>query len=197
MEYVDLGLPSGKKWAKCNLGANSEEESGLYFQWGDTVGYTKDQIGTDKIFNWENYKWNSGSSFNPTKYVYSDNIQLYLEDDAVYAALGGNWRMPTKADFQELVYNTKTEVTSINGIQGMKFTSKNNSNYIFFPFAGYAYSGSVRDVGSDFNCWSSTLSSVDNDSSWLLYGDSRGYMYLDYYFTRRYGQSVRGIYIGE
>ena len=196
MEYVDLGLPSGKKWAKCNLGANSEEESGLYFQWGDTVGYTKDQIGTDKIFNWENYKWNSGSSFNPTKYVYSDNIQLYLEDDAVYAALGGNWRIPTKAAFQELIYNTKTEVTSINGIQGMKFNSKNNSNYIFFPFAGYTYSGSMNDVGSDFNCWSSTLSSVDNDSSWLLYGDSRGYMYLDYYFTRRYGLSIRGIYVG-
>ena len=66
---VDLGLPSGKMWAKGNLGADNEEESGLYFQWGDTQGYTKEQIGNPKQFNWENYKWSvDGSSSNFSKY---------------------------------------------------------------------------------------------------------------------------------
>ena len=198
MEYVDLGLPSGKKWAKCNLGASSEEESGLYFQWGDTSGYTASQVGIDKQFTWDDYKFSvNGSSSNFNKYNSSDNkTELDLEDDAVYTTLGGNWKMPTKDDFQELIDYTTTCVTSINGTQGMKFTSKNNSNYLFFPFAGYAYSGSMRDIGSYFDCWSSTLRSVGSGNACGLYGGSGGNMYLGNY-DRRFGQSVRGIYIGE
>ena len=194
MEYVDLGLPSGKKWAKCNLGATSEEEVGLYYQWGDTIGYTFEQVGVDKQFTWSDYKYNSGSSFNPTKYTSSDQkTQFDLEDDAVYAALGGNWRIPTYKDFEELIANTTTEVTSISGIQGMKFNSKENSNYLFFPFAGYARSGSLYDVGSGFLCWSSDLFSVGSSLAWLLFGYSGGTVGFNYYH-RRYGQSVRGIY---
>ena len=191
---VDLGLPSGLLWAKCNLGANSESDYGLYYQWGDTQGYSAEQVGTDKQFTWNDYKFSiDGSDSNFSKYSSSDSkTQLDLEDDAVYAALGGNWRMPTQADFQELTANTTTEVTSINGIQGMKFTSKNNSNYLFFPFAGSARSGSVGDVGSNFNCWSSTLVSVGNINAWYLYGRSRGSMGLNGNY-RRFGQSVRGV----
>ena len=193
METVDLGLPSGKLWAKCNLGANSEEEYGLYYQWGDTVGYTAEQVGVDKQFTWSDYKYNSGSSFNPTKYTSSDQkTQLDLEDDAVYAALGGNWRMPTQADFQELTANTTTEVTSISGIQGMKFTSKENSNYLFFPFAGSASSGSMGSVGYDFFCWSSALNSVGGYDAWLLRGNSGGNIALNI-SDRRGGRSVRGV----
>ena len=197
MEYVDLGLPSGKKWAKCNLGANSEEESGLYYQWGDIRGYAAEQVGTDEQFDWANYKFSiDGSSSNFSKYNSVDNkTQFDLEDDAVYAALGGNWRMPTKDDFQELIDYTTTGVTSISGIQGMKFTSRHNSNYLFFPFAGYAFSGSMRDVGSYFDCWSSTMRSVGSGNAWGLYGGSGGNMYLGNY-DRRFGQSVRGIYVG-
>ena len=192
-QTVDLGLPSGKLWAKCNLGANSEEEYGLYYQWGDTSGYTSTQVGTDKQFTWSDYKYNSGSSFNPTKYTDSDQkVQLDLEDDAVYAALGGNWRMPTYEDFQELTTNTTTSVTSINGIQGMKFTSKENSNYLFFPFAGYVNSGSMDYVGSYFYCWSSTLYSVGSRNPRFLYGGSDGYMRIGY-DDRIYGLSVRGV----
>ena len=193
-QTVDLGLPSGKKWAKCNLGANNEEEAGLYYQWGDTVGYTATQVGTDKQFTWDDYKFSiDGSSSNFNKYNSSDSkTQLDLEDDAVYAALGGNWIMPTQADFQELTANTTTEVTSIGGIQGMKFTSKENSNYLFFPFAGYAYSGSMMHVGSFFYCWSSSLYSVGSYNAWFLYGYSVGYVGLNY-SGRRYGRSVRGV----
>ena len=194
MEAVDLGLPSGNKWAKCNLGANSEEEAGLYYQWGDTQGYTKEQIGTDKVFDWSDYKFSiDGSSSNFNKYSSSDSkTQLDIEDDAAYAALGGNWRMPTQADFQELTANTTTEVTSIDRIQGMKFTSKENSNYLFFPFTGYARAGSIDYVDSYFGCWSSTLGGVGGHSACNLSGDRGGNMNLNYSY-RRGGQSVRGV----
>ena len=193
-QTVDLGLPSGKLWAKCNLGANSESDYGLYYAWGETSGYTAEQVGVDKDFSWSDYKYNSGSSFNPTKYTSSDQkTQLDLEDDAVYAALGGNWRMPTQADFQELTANTTTEVTSISGIQGMKFTSKNNSNYLFFPFAGYASSGSMGGVGSYFYCWSSALNSIGSSLAWHLYGNSGGNMGLYGDLSRSDGRSVRGV----
>ena len=191
---VDLGLPSGKLWAKGNLMADKEEDYGLYYQWGDTVGYTDEQVGTDKQFTWGDYKFSiDGSSSNFNKYNSSDSkTQLDLEDDAVYAALGGNWRMPTQADFQELIDYTTTGFTSIGGIQGMKFTSKENSNYLFFPFAGYARSGSMSYVGSGFNCWSSSLFSVGSNYAWYLYGNSGGGMDL-YDYNRSYGQSVRGV----
>ena len=190
-ETVDLGLPSKKLWAKCNLGANSESDYGLYYQWGDTSGYTATQVGVDKQFDWGDCKYNSGSDFIPTKYTSSDQkTQLDLEDDAVYTALGGNWRMPTKADIQELTANTTTEVTSISGIQGIKITSKNNSNYLFFPFAGYARSGSMSNVGSDFYCWSSTLYSVGSANAWGFSVNSGNNMNMN---SRRSGQSVRGV----
>ena len=191
---VDLGLPSGKLWAKCNLGASSEEEYGLYYQWGDTQGYSAEQVGTDKQFTWNDYKFSiDGSDTNFSKYSLSDSkTQLDLEDDAVYAALGGNWRMPTKDDFEELTAYTTTEVTSISGIQGMKFASKNNSNYLFFPFAGYAYLGSMNGVGSGFPCWSSTLYSVGSNYAWYLSAYSGGDMNLRSNY-RRGGQSVRGV----
>ena len=91
MEYVDLGLLSGKKWGKCNLGANSEEEAGLFFQWGDTVGYTSEQVVTEKFFNDKTHKYledyypvNSltGGLHHLIKYNDVDNkAVLDLEDD--------------------------------------------------------------------------------------------------------------------
>ena len=95
-EYVDLGLPSGNLWAKCNIGADTEEDAGLYFQWGDTQGYTAEQVGVDKQFgsNFSDYKWYGDGGF--TKYNTVDNkLTLDLEDDAAHVLMGGNWRMPT------------------------------------------------------------------------------------------------------
>ena len=149
MKPVDLGLPSGKQWAKGNLGADNEYDYGLYFQWGDTVGYTKEQIGTDKVFNWANYKWSvDGSSSNFSKYNSTDSkTVLDLEDDAVYATLGGNWRMPTVDDWRELYNNTERQWTQINGVNGYKLTAS-NGNYIFLPAAGRGDGSSLLDEGS-------------------------------------------------
>ena len=86
-EYVDLGLPSGLLWAKKNIGAETEEDTGLYFQWGDTVGYTAEQVGEGegkKYFGWDDYKFSvDGSSTNFSKYNETDGkTVLDLEDDA-------------------------------------------------------------------------------------------------------------------
>ena len=194
IEYVDLGLPSGKLWAKCNLGANSEEESGLYFQWGDTKGYTKEQIGTDKVFDWDNYKFSiDGSSSNFSKYNSTDGkTVLELEDDAVYAELGGNWRMPTHEDWQELTNNTTRQWTQVNGVNGYKCAAS-NGNYIFLPVAGLCYESSLLYEGSLGFVWSSTLYSVGSPYAFYCHLRSNGF-YPDVHDRSLYnGFSVRGI----
>ena len=93
-EYVDLGLPSGLKWAKCNVGAEKETDAGLYFAWGETTGYTASQVGTDKQFSWSDYKYGNSSS-DLTKYNQSDGkTVLESADDAASQIMGGDWRMP-------------------------------------------------------------------------------------------------------
>ena len=125
LETVDLGLPSKLKWAKCNIGANSEEESGLYFQWGDTQGYTAEQVGNGeglKAFTCADYKWSvDGSSSNFSKYNGSDSKTILdLDDDAAHVNMGGNWRMPTFDEYKELCLNTDIYLVPTEGeeIQG-------------------------------------------------------------------------------
>ena len=101
-EYVDLGLPSGTKWAKCNVGAKNETDFGLYFSWGETEGY--DSIINTKQFSLKYYKFSyhySDSAF--TKYNETDGkTVLDLEDDAAYVNMGGRWHMPSKEQIKEL-----------------------------------------------------------------------------------------------
>ena len=134
-EAVDLGLPSGLKWASFNLGASAPEEYGDYYAWGETE--TKDN------YDWSTYKWCNGSERTLTKYNTSsyygtvDNkIVLEAEDDVAHVKLGGNWRMPTDADWSELYDYTTSKVTSQNGVSGQLFTGK-NGNSLFLPAAGY------------------------------------------------------------
>ena len=190
---VDLGLPSGKLWAKCNLGANSEEESGLYFQWGDTQGYTKEQIGSAKTFDWNSYKWSvDGSDSNFSKYNSTDGkTVLDLEDDAVYAELGGNWKIPTHEDWQELYNNTEQQWILINGVIGYKCTAS-NGNYIFLPAAGYCSDSSLLSEGLSGHVWSSSLLSVESPRAFICRFYSGG-LNPDYNGHRYYGFSVRGV----
>ena len=105
-EYVDLGLPSGTLWATMNVGASKPSDFGLYFQWGDTQGYTAAQVGKDKQFTWNDYKFSiDGSSSNFSKYT-TTGARLDLEDDAAHANMGGSWHMPTPEQCQELIDNT-------------------------------------------------------------------------------------------
>lgn len=163
-EYVDLGLSSGTKWATMNVGASKPSDYGLYFQWGDTQGYTKDQIGEGdgkKLFSpqWADYKW--GVKPNFTKYTKLGD-KLDLEDDAAHVHMGGEWHMPTPEQIEELIDNTTTALTTSDGVSGMTFTSKKDElKSIFIPAAGDALDGKIEHNGSDGCIWSCMLNRED------------------------------------
>ena len=103
--YVDLGLPSGTKWATMNVGANSETDYGLYFAWGETQGYA--DVST-KAFSWSDYRWTDDGGSTMSKYNSTDGITtLGLEDDAAHVNWGGDWHMPNRAQCLELLTETK------------------------------------------------------------------------------------------
>ena len=192
-DYVDLDLPSKTLWATCNVGAKKPTDYGLYFQWGDTHGYTKEQVGKDKQFNWANYKWSvNGSSSNFSKYA-TKGATLELEDDAANANMGGTWHIPTPGQIKELINtaNTTNTWTTQDGVNGRLFTSKANGNSIFIPAAGFASYGSLRDEGSEADVWSSMLNTVGVDYGQCLYFYSYS-IGLNYSY-RDYGFSVRGV----
>ena len=191
-EYVNLGL--SVKWAKCNLGAKTETDYGDYFMWGSTRPNTSDEC------TWTNTPFNNGSSsynstyFKSVKDTVCPNGILAKEYDAAAQIMGGDWRMPTKAEIQELLDNTDKLWTTINGVNGYKFTSKKEgyqNNSIFIPAAGYCNYGSVHSVGNISYFWSSSLFTSYANYAWYLGFDSDGYsMYYDYRYV---GQSVRGV----
>ena len=159
-DYVDLGLPSGTKWAAQNVGARKPSDYGLYFAWGDAQGYTADQVGTGKgqqKFAEDEIDYTFGVYPNYSKYT-TPGETLDLEDDAAHVYMGGNWHMPTPTQIQELLDNTTNTWITQDGINGRLFTSKKNpSKSIFIPAAGYAWNGSVQDSGDIGGVWSSML----------------------------------------
>ena len=194
--YVDLGLPSGTLWATMNVGASKASDAGLYFQWGDTKGYTAAQVGTGdgkKKFdsNWSDYKWCDTDKKTFTKYT-TKGETLELEDDAAHVNMGGSWHMPSPDQIRELIDNTTSEWTSLDGVNGRLFTSKKDgSESIFIPAAGVAWDGSVQSSGDDGNFWSSMLN-TDNVS----YGQGLGFGSGDVDLGnggRFGGLSVRGV----
>ena len=134
VEYVDLGLPSGNLWAKCNLGASAPEAYGDYYAWGE--------VEPKQEYTKSNHKWykEGAPSQGFTKYNNEDGkLTLEDEDDAVIQKIGNGWRTPTLADFRELTNQkyTTIEKTTLNGVAGYQITSKKNKKSIFIPFAGF------------------------------------------------------------
>lgn len=165
-EAVDLGL--SVKWATCNVGASSWEGEGDRFAWGETSTKTDE-------YNRENYKWAT-----PDEYDYYGNIMgfkyikyctdsdygtvdnkttLDAYDDAATAKWGGNWRMPTKEEVQELFDNCSFVSTRRNGVSGCYVIGKNR-NYIFLPYEDY---------------WTSTLDNDDNEDAYMYISSSSLY----------------------
>ena len=191
-EYVDLGLPSGLKWAKCNVGAEKETDYGFYFQWGDV----KNKSNAD--CTWENHKYYDDSHNTLTKYgnisdygTVDNKVTLDIEDDAATQIMGSDWRMPTIAEFGELLYNTTKEWIQVNGVNGCKFTSVNNGNSIFIPAAGAYLDGSMYGVGKYGDVWSSSLNTSYPYNAWGLHF-SADKCNIDYY-SRYYSLPVRGV----
>ena len=153
-EYVDLGLPSGTLWATTNI--QDADGNELYFAWGETQGYTAEQVGTVKNFSWDDYKF--GMEDNLTKYNNTDKkTELDAEDDAATANWGSNWRMPTIEQFDELTANTTTAFTQVDRVNGFLCTSTANTNTLFFPFVGEASDGLVRITNSQGKYWCSNM----------------------------------------
>ena len=184
-EYVDLGL--SVKWATYNLGATAPEEFGDYFAWGETEPYYElEQIpsplwksGKDAGYDWLSYcyyNYYSGDTLvsKVTKYYweydnYTDTLTtLELSDDAAYVNWGGSWRMPTDAEFMELADNCNCSFVAVNGVWGMKLTSKKSGfedRSIFLPSAGN-YDGTVLNGnGIDGYYWSSSLDITNYESA--------------------------------
>ncbi len=165
-EFVDLGLPSGTLWATCNVGANSPEEYGDYFAWGETE--PKD------VYNWDTYKWCNGSYDQLTKYCFNSDLGLngfvdflpVLEaiDDAAAANWGDAWCMPNQVQWYELLENTSQTWTRMDSVCGMLLTGP-NGNSIFFPAGGYRKDDEVKNVGSTSYYWGVGLERFELESN--------------------------------
>lgn len=174
-EWVDLGL--SVKWATCNVGASTPDAYGNYYAWGD--------IKTKSNFNLSNCV---------TLHKSAGSIGGNSSLDAARANWGGNWRMPTKEEFQELIDNCTWTWTSQNGHNGYKVTSKKNSQSIFLPAAGGRYGDKLNVEGMFGYYWSSIPASrVDTEYSCSLYFDE-GSQNLGLYY-RVYGYCVRPVLI--
>ena len=196
-EYVDLGLPGGVLWATCNVGASTPWQNGLYFAWGETVGYAK---GESHSFDEEHYKWHG--SFGFTKYCndssrdHGDNKTILdATDDAATANWGAGWRMPTdkeQDDLRNSAYCTWTWKTNYNGsgANGYEVKSRSNGNIIFLPAAGYREEMNLYDEGAYGYFWSSERAHDDDTANYLDFV-FRGGVYWHSY--RYFGQSVRAV----
>ncbi len=189
-EYVDLGLPSGTLWATCNIGADSPEEFGNYFAWGEV---------TPKLsYSWDTYKY--GSCFNElhkynTKSEYGKvdkRTKLDLEDDAAHANWGDGWRIPTTTELVELRNVCDWRWGTFNGIQGYYVTGPNR-NSIFLPAAGWCDDAGVRDVVMRGNYWASSIENLSPHDAYCIVFFSNGWN-LDGGMGRLHGRSIRPIF---
>ncbi len=192
-EWVDLGL--SVKWATCNVGASSPEGYGSYFAWGETS--PKSNYVCDNL----KYCYEGDGSVlvkfskyvNESKFGAVDNkTHLDLSDDAAFANWGGIWRMPTRAEQDELREKCTWTWTTMNGQNGYKVTSKSNGNSIFLPAAGNKNFSRLDGAGSLGNYWSSSLSTSGTVHAYgLFFNASTVYWY---YFLREGGKSVRPVF---
>lgn len=183
-QFVDLGLPSGTKWATCNVGASKPEEFGDYFAWGEIE--TKSSYDNSN-YNYEKYldekmKYWTGSAYGKE--------ELEPDDDVAHVQWGGSWRMPTMEQFVELLDNITHICTTVNCVVGMLFMG-NNGNYIFLPAAGCRFGTSLYDAGSNGNYWLRTLYADEPYGAYYL-GFYSGIMHV-YDGNRSNGRSVRPV----
>ena len=196
--FVDLGL--SVRWATTNVGAAKETDCGYYFMWGETT--------PNITCSWQNYKYCDGSENTLTKYninssygTVDNKTTLDLEDDAARFHMGGDWRMPTRTEIQELLNNTTHEwFDNFNGTgrKGYKFISKaDTSKYIFIPASGERDGDNVWDTNLSCHLWSSSLYTSNPNCANNLYflnpeGNTKPYPYGDSMW-RIVGSVVRGV----
>lgn len=188
--WVDLGLPSGTKWATMNVGASSPSDYGSYFAWGET--------SSKSSFTWESLRYcldTTGNKFS--KYVVDSQYgnvdgkeELDLCDDAVNANWGRGWRMPTTVQIDELRAQCKWTWTSMGGHNGYKVVGPNGKS-IFLPAVGYRHDSSSDDVGLGGNYWSSTLGIFNSRFAFYLTFNSSNFNWVSDF--RYFGHSIRAV----
>ncbi len=196
-QYIDLGLPSGTLWATMNVGASKPEDYGDYFAWGETK--------PKQNYGWSTYKWCNGIYDKQIKYCtkkrfgrVDDKTELDLADDAAYVNWGPQWRMPSKAQQDELLSECKWQWTTRNGVNGYLVTSKRNSASLFLPAAGFRNEGKLIGAGEDGYYWSRTLDVERPRDAYELY-----FYYLEDYVgwnfsgSRYSGQGVRAVRVSQ
>ena len=196
-EWVDLGLPSGTLWATCNVGANSPEEYGDYFAWGETE--------SKNYYGFSTYKWCNGSVKTMTKYCIQTDYgyngftdgktELDPEDDAAYVNWGTSWRMPTVDQQQELVDNCTWTWTTQNDVNGSLVVGP-NGNSLFLPAASCYAGDRVWSIGRAGDYWSRSLTSDYSCSAHELVvysSDSFGISFHTQMLNRDYGLTVRAV----
>lgn len=178
---VDLGL--SVKWACCNVGANSPEEYGGYYAWGETE--EKD------FYEWSTYKWMDYEEKELTKYCETiDNKKsIDPEDDVARVLWGEDWRMPTQSEIQELIDHCTWTWTSLNGVYGYKVSG--NGNSIFLPAAGSRYEDKITNQGLRGCYMSATLYEPDIEIEYCIGFNKKAYYHINDY--RRNGHTVRPV----
>lgn len=148
-EWVDLGLPSGTKWATCNVGAASPDEFGDYYAWGETE--PKDEyIDINSLTHRKDFKWLVRNG------IIDEDGELTKEHDIATIIWGEPWRMPTDEEFKELLSLCKWEFTDYNGTNGYLVTGPNNET-VFFVAAGFKQGATSEYIGDYGDYWSSTV----------------------------------------
>ncbi|MBO4614011.1 MAG: InlB B-repeat-containing protein [Bacteroidales bacterium] len=191
--YVDLGLPSGMKWATCNVGADSPVAYGDYFAWGETS--PKD------VYDWVSYIWCNGEESTITKYSdnpnegyngFTDNLRTLLpEDDAATVNWNAGWRTPTYNEMSELRNHCTVTWTTQNGVNGRLLTGP-NGNSIFLPATGNRYDNTCGGAGTYGSYWSSNFTTGFPTGARMLFLDSDNCVLENGY--RFVGQQVRAVY---
>lgn len=193
VQAVDLGLPSGIKWASCNVGAEKPEDCGNHYAWGEIL--------PKEDYSWATYKYANGGDNKLIKYCnnasYGDNgftdnkTTLEPEDDAAQVNWGDKWHMPTATEMDELINNCTWTWTTLNGVNGYQVTSKVNSNSIFLPATGYCNGSNHSYIGSYGGYQSSSINEITPNYARRLYFN------LDFIRSnnsnRYYGLSVRPV----
>lgn len=182
-DWVDLGLPSGLKWATYNIGAYSPEDYGEYFAWGET--------NSKEVYDSNNCRTNMSEYYLNSTGIINNRGVLKSSYDVAHERWGGSWRIPTKSEFQELIDKCNWIWSSNNGKMGYLIVGPNN-NSIFLPLAGQRYCSSLIKIEEDGYYWSSTVYSTEKEAgAWNLRFSNN--IHCLQWSNRLFGYSIRPV----
>ena len=161
-EWVDLGLPSGLKWATCNVGANTPEEFGFFFSWGETTRLKKSYNHENSINYVKSFKKLNNQG------IIDMNGNLLSQHDAAHSFWGMTWRLPTVDEIVELINHTSSEWTKRNHLNGCLIISRKNGNSIFLPAAGCFSERAYHYLDEHCFYWSSSVDKGDSNYAYAL-----------------------------